>query len=109
MSTQNLIGTWTLEANAPFVGKQTLTLKLDANGDALRGTVSHTMGSVELTDIEISDSNFAATAALDVQGKHYAARINGQTDGDAMQGTIKVDLPLIPSVKFTGHKEQGER
>lgn len=107
MSTQNLTGTWTLDVSAPFVGKQTLTLVLESNGDELRGTVSHPMGKVELTDIEVSGSDFTANTALDLQGKHYTAQINGEADGDEMQGTIKVNLPFVPAVKFTGRKEQG--
>lgn len=102
MAYENLVGTWTLDVNAPFFGKQTLTLKLTEENGALHGSVSHSMGGVELTNIEANDSEFSAAAALDVGGKKYEARVNGQAEGDEMNGAIKVNMAFVPAVKFTG-------
>jgi hypothetical protein len=40
---------------------------------------------------------------MEFQGKPYAASIKGQVqDNNALNGTIKVNLPIAPPIKYTG-------
>src|SRR5919205_4035627 len=98
-----LAGVWNLEVQTVFFGTRpaTLTLRRDASG-AATGDVTSQIGRIDLGDVTLSTEGFEATAAHSFQGKEYTAAISARLEGDGLAGTIKVNHPLAPAVKFTG-------
>ena len=98
----NLVGTWNLEVATPF-GKHPATLVFEGTGGALNGHLSSRLGDATLGDLSVGEDNsFNATVSIDFQGKPYGANISGRVDGDEIDGTIKVKLPIAPPIKYTG-------
>ena len=95
-------GTWALQVETPF-GTQpaTLTFKRERGG-ALGGHIKSQLGDAPLSGLNETDAGFDAVVSLAVQGRTYEAKIDGQTEGDLINGTINVKLPLAPRIKFTG-------
>ncbi len=101
-----LLGVWNLDVGTPF-GQHpaTLTLRRDADGTAA-GDITSRLGRVELNDIVLSADGFEATAAHNFQGKDYTASVSARLEGEQLTGTIKVNLPIAPPLKFTGARQQ---
>ena len=95
-------GTWNLEVNTPF-GKHPATLFLERAPDgSLAGRVRSQIGETALSGIKTDADAFEADAAHDFRGQTYRARVAGRAEGDQLEGTIKVDFPFAPTVRFTG-------
>lgn len=95
-------GTWNLEVSTPF-GTHPATLVLErAGAGGLTGHVRSQIGTTDLSDIQISGDSFAANASHDFRGRNYTARITGSAEGERLNGTIQVNLPLAPAARFTG-------
>jgi hypothetical protein len=98
----NLAGTWNLEVSTPF-GKHPATLVFERGGDgSLSGHIDSRLGSAPLSNLAANGDGFDALVMMDFQGKGYEATIGGLADGDRIEGTIKVKLPIAPPLKFTG-------
>jgi zinc protease len=97
-----LLGVWNLDVQTPF-GQHpaALTLRRDADGTAT-GDVTSKLGRVGLSDITLAADSFEATARHNFQGKDYTAGVSGRLEGAQLIGTIKVNLPIAPPLKFTG-------
>lgn len=99
-----MTGTWNLQVATPF-GTHPATLNIERSGDGyLKGSLNSTFGNVSLSDITDNGEGFEATASLEVQGKMYSARLNGRSEGNALEGTIKISFPLAPVIRFTGRR-----
>ena len=104
-SADELLGVWGLEVKTPF-GQQPATLTLRrAEDGAASGDIDSKLGRVELLSVELAADRFDATATHQFQGKGYDARVSAEVSGGQMSGTIKVNLPIAPPLKFTGTKK----
>ena len=98
----NLVGTWNLQVATPF-GTHPATLVFEGTGGVLNAHISSRLGDAPLGDLSVGEDNsFNATVSLDFQGKPYDANISGRVDGDKLDGTIKVKIPIAPPIKYTG-------
>jgi hypothetical protein len=97
----NLVGTWNLEVATPF-GKNPATLYFESTGGALSGRINSRLGDAPLEGLTVTHDGFDATVQMEVQGKSYQANIAGQVDDDSINGTIKVDMPIAPAMRYTG-------
>ncbi|HVF50433.1 MAG TPA: pitrilysin family protein [Pyrinomonadaceae bacterium] len=99
--TTEMDGTWQLEVATPF-GKQPATLTFARDNGTLTGHMESRLGNVPLSDIKSGDRDFAAKVSLEMQGRKFDADINGSVEGDQLKGTIKVGIPIAPTIHFTG-------
>lgn len=100
----DLYGTWTLEVKTP-IGQHPATLTLSAGADgAAGGAISSQLGDAQLSELRLDGDNFEAAISLTLQGRPYDARVSGQVTGGQMIGTIKINMPIAPPLKFTGTK-----
>lgn len=97
----NLVGTWNLEVATPF-GKHPATLVFKGTGGALTAHIVSRLGDAPLESLTVTHDGFDARVTMEFQGKPYAAGIKGQVDDDSINGTIKVNLPIAPAIKYTG-------
>ena len=97
----NLVGTWNLEVATPF-GKHPATLVFEGTGGALSAHISSRLGDAPLESLTVTHDGFDARVTMEFQGKPYAAGIKGQVENDSINGTIKVNLPIAPPIKYTG-------
>jgi hypothetical protein len=97
----NLVGTWNLEVATPF-GKHPATLVFEGTGGALTAHITSRLGDAPLESLTVTHDGFDARVTMEFQGKPYAAGIKGQVDDDAINGTIKVSLPIAPTIKYSG-------
>ena len=98
----NLVGTWDLEVATPF-GKHPATLVFEGTGGALSAYISSRLGDAPLESLTVTHDGFDARVTMEFQGKPYNASIKGQVENnDSLNGTIKVNLPIAPRIKYTG-------
>ena len=98
----NLVGTWNLEVATPF-GKHPATLVFEGTGGALTAHITSRLGDAPLESLTVTHDGFDARVTMEFQGKPYSASIKGQVENnDALNGTIKVSLPIAPAIKYTG-------
>ena len=97
----NLVGTWNLQVATPF-GKHPATLVFESAGNALNAHIDSRLGTAPLNNLSVTHDSFDATVTMEFQGKPYDASINGQIDGNDMNGIIKVKLPIAPPIRYTG-------
>lgn len=94
-------GIWNLEVATPF-GKHPATLVIESEGGSHGGRIDSRLGSIPLEELEATPDGFEAAVSYEVQGRSYDARISGRAEGDRIDGTIKVNLPIAPPVRFNG-------
>jgi hypothetical protein len=97
----NLVGTWNLEVATPF-GKHPATLVFEGKGGALSAHLSSRLGDTPLESLTVTHDGFDARVTVEFQGRPYGAGIKGQVEDDAINGTIKVNLPIAPPIKYSG-------
>ena len=98
----NLVGTWNLEVATPF-GRYPATLVFEGTGGALTAHITSRLGDAPLESLTVTHDGFDARVTMDFQGKPYNASIKGQVENnDALNGTIKVSLPIAPAIRYTG-------
>ncbi|HWS88221.1 MAG TPA: hypothetical protein VN282_14720 [Pyrinomonadaceae bacterium] len=98
----NLVGTWNLEVATPF-GKHPATLVFQGTGGALSAHISSRLGDAPLESLTVTHDGFDARVTMEFQGKPYNASIKGQVEShNAINGTIKVSLPIAPPIRYTG-------
>jgi len=102
-SNAGFIGSWQLEITSPL-GPQTATLVVDEDGGALRGRMSSSFGEAQLDTLTVNDDIFNAAVALKIQGMAIQANIEGRREGDALNGTIRTNMPIVPPLMFTGRR-----
>ncbi len=102
----DFFGTWKLEVKTPF-GQHpaTLTITPGDAGKAPVGDLQSQLGNVPLTDLRLDGNRLDAGVALDMQGRTYTAKLAAQADDGRVNGTIDVNFPLAPTVKFSGTKQ----
>jgi predicted Zn-dependent peptidase len=100
-----LTGVWDLDVQTPF-GRHpaTLTLRREPDGTAT-GDITSKLGRVALADVALAADGFEARAEHNFQGRDYTASVSARLDGAQMAGTIRVDLPIAPPLKFTGTRQ----
>ena len=98
-------GIWALQVETPFgTHPATLTFARDRGG-TLGGHIKSQLGDAPLSALNEMGAGFDALVSLAVQGRTYEAQIDGQTEGDLINGTINIKFPLAPRIKFTGTRE----
>lgn len=99
-----LLGAWQLDVKTPF-GEHPATLNLRRESDGeLDGDIQSRLGNAALSQISLSGDAFEATVTIHLQGREFTAQVAARAAGGQMNGTIKVNLPGAPSLKFTGMK-----
>ena len=101
----DILGAWQLDVKTPF-GQYpaTLTLRRDADG-ALDGDIQSQLGNAALGQIRLDGESFEAVVTITLQGREFSAGVSGRAAAGRMDGTIKVNMPGAPVVKFTGTKQ----
>ena len=95
-------GIWNLEVATPF-GKHPATLVIENEAGSLSGSIDSRLGRIPLESAEANGGEgFEAGVSYEVRGQTYHARISGRSEGDRIEGTIKVALPIAPPVRYTG-------
>lgn len=94
-------GTWSLEVSTPF-GKHPATLLIEREGGAFNGVIKSQLGDTPLQNLNANGDELDADLAYNYQGRTFGARLAARAEGDQIDGTIKVDFPLAPTVRFTG-------
>ena len=97
----NLVGTWNLEVATPF-GKHPATLVFEGTGGALSAHITSRLGDAPLEGLTVTHDGFDARVTMEFQGRPYAAGIKGQVADDSISGTIKVNLPIAPPIRYSG-------
>lgn len=100
----SLIGTWNLEVATPFFGTRPATLVLSETGGTVNGSINSQLGECRLQDLSITGDRFTSTVSLEVKGKTYNATVKGGAAGGRINGEIKVDMFLAPTVRYTGSR-----
>lgn len=93
-------GEWKLAVQTP-IGKQSVTLTVESDGNVLTGALDGAEGRNEIQEGTIDGSSifFRATIKRPVKVKvSYKANV----EGDTMTGTAKT--PLLPSISFSGKR-----
>ncbi|KAF3760369.1 hypothetical protein M406DRAFT_76028 [Cryphonectria parasitica EP155] len=93
-------GVWNLSVQTP-IGKQSVTLTLQSDGNKLSGALDGGEGRNEITEGTIDGSSVFFRASLK---KPVRVRVSykAQVDGDSMTGTAKT--PLLPTINFSGKR-----
>ena len=99
-----IVGTWDLQVSSPF-GMQPVTFTVERADGVLRGRMSHERGAADVSDIKVRGAEFSARAAVTLKGTEITADVDGRIEGAQMSGTVKVNLPIAPPVKFSGTKQ----
>ena len=100
----DVLGAWQLDVRTPF-GQYpaTLALRRDADG-TLDGDIQSQLGNAALSQIGLDGESFEAVVTIRLQGREFSAGVSGRAAAGRMDGTIKVNMPGAPVVKFTGSK-----
>ncbi|MGH9945294.1 MAG: hypothetical protein ACRD9R_23325 [Pyrinomonadaceae bacterium] len=100
-ATSGLYGTWQLEVKTPF-GQHPATLNLAPDGT---GNIDSKIGSVPLGNLQVEGDGFTADVSYPYQGRTYTAKVKGHSTDGHIDGTVNIDLPLAPALKFTGMRQ----
>lgn len=98
----NLIGTWSLEVATGFFGTHPATLVFHENGGGVSGSIRSQLGERPLEDLSVTPEGFTSKVSLEVKGKMYDAAMTGEVSGDTIEGEIKVNFFMAPTVRYTG-------
>ncbi|HZI17451.1 MAG TPA: hypothetical protein VEY09_02560 [Pyrinomonadaceae bacterium] len=98
----SLIGTWNIEVATPFFGTHPATLVFREQGGLVSGSINSQLGERPLESLAVAGDSFTSTVSLEVKGKMYDAKMTGQAAGDRIDGEIKVNMFLAPTVRYTG-------
>lgn len=94
-------GTWSLEVSTPF-GKHPATLLIERESGALNGIIKSQLGDTPLQNLNANGDDLNADLSYTYQGRTFGAKLAARVEGNQLDGTIKVDFPLAPTVRFTG-------
>lgn len=98
----SLIGTWNLEVATPFFGTRPATLVFGGTGGTITGSINSQLGECPLQALSVKGDGFTSKVSLEVKGKTYHATVTGKAAGDQINGEIKVNMFLAPTVRYTG-------
>jgi hypothetical protein len=98
----SLIGTWAIEVATGFFGTHPATLVFREQAGFVTGSILSQLGERPLEDLSTTPDGFTSQVSLEVKGKLYDAVMTGQTEGDHIEGEIKVNLFFAPTVRYTG-------
>jgi hypothetical protein len=98
----SLIGTWQIEVATGIFGTHPATLIFREQGGFVTGSINSQLGERPLEDLAVAPDGFTSKVSLEVKGKLYDARMTGRADGDRIEGEIKVNLFVAPTVNFAG-------
>ena len=83
-------GTWTVTVSLDE-GEKPVTLLLQQQGDALRGTLQGSLGSAQIQNTSISENgDFRFTATVTLGAGTEEASFSGSITGNAMRGTVQI-------------------
>lgn len=99
----DLIATWDITIAAPG---QSLagTLKLEKDGEALKGSVITDLGLAPMKNVTIKDDTFNADITVDVQGQVIEGKIAGKLESGTLSGSF--DLPGLGVIPYSGKKAE---
>ena len=98
-------GRWNLEVATPF-GKHPATLVIERErGGSLSGHIASRLGNARLSDINPTGDGFNAVVSLELQGRTYDAKVSASIENERMEGSIHVNIPMVPPARFTGTKD----
>jgi hypothetical protein len=98
----SLIGTWNLEVATGFFGTHPATLVFREDSGGVTGSINSQLGERPLEDLSVTPDGFTSKVSLEVKGKLYDAEMTGAVSGDAIDGEIKVNFFMAPTVRYTG-------
>lgn len=99
-----LAGDWSLQIESPLGQSIPATMILSNTVKGLSGRVESEMGSGELLSASFDGESFAAVVAFDIAGHTMEAHIEGEVEGEKMEGNINIqDAPALP---FTGNRSE---
>jgi imidazolonepropionase-like amidohydrolase len=83
-------GTWTVTLSLDE-GEKPVTLLLQQQGDALRGTLQGSLGSAQIQNTSIAESgDFRFTATVTLAAGTEEASFSGSITGNTMRGTVQI-------------------
>jgi len=97
-----LAGSWSLLIETPLGQSIPATLILSNIGKGFSGKVTSEMGNGELLSVTFDGESFAGTISFDIAGQTMDAQIDGDLDGQQMEGSITLDN--APALPFAGSK-----
>ncbi len=97
-------GSWTLSITAPNGQQFPATLTLNANGNALNGSIESALGGGQLSDVKVEAGKLTANLSLAAQGQQLNANISGRINAGEMTGELALPMPGAPPLTFTGTK-----
>jgi hypothetical protein len=99
----DLIATWDITIAAPG---QSLagTLKIEKDGEALKGSVITDLGLAPMKNITIKDDTFNADITVDVQGQTMEGKISGKLESGTISGNF--ELPGLGTIPYSGKKAE---
>jgi hypothetical protein len=94
-------GTWAVTANTPQ-GSQTMTMTLTQTGESFSGSMSGEMGSLPITDGQITGRSASWSITIQMGGQSMTVSFRGDVEGTRMRGTA--ELGAFGSASFTAEK-----
>lgn len=79
------------------------TLKLEKDGDALKGSLTTDLADTPFKNIKINaDNTFTAEMTANIQGQSFEGTVTGKLDGEKLSGEIS--LSGLGAFPYTGKK-----
>lgn len=98
-----LLAKWEVTISAP--GQELPgTLKLEKDGDSLKGGLTTDLGEAPLTNIKITDNTFTADMTANVQGQTFAGTMTGKLEDGKLSGEIS--LSGLGTIPYSGKKQE---
>lgn len=99
-----LISNWDVTIAAP--GQDLAgTLKLDKDGDNIKGSLTTDLGEAPMKNIKIKDDkSFTADITVNAQGQTMEGTISGKLEEEKLKGDIT--LPGFGAIPYTGKKAE---
>ena len=99
----DVVGTWDTVTNTPL-GQQKATITLQADGDALTGTMAGAQGTVDIKNGAVDGNK--ATWSVDITNPMpITLEFSVTADGDSLSGNVK--LGAFGSATVTGTRASG--
>lgn len=94
-------GTWAVTVTSPQ-GGQNITMTITQSGDAFTGSMTTDMGTLPITDGQVSGRTVTWSVTVPMGGQSMVASFHGEVEGNRIRGTA--DLGAMGSAPFTAEK-----
>lgn len=94
-------GTWAVAVTTPQ-GGQNITMTITQSGEAFTGSMTTDMGTLPITDGQVSGRTVAWSVTVPMGGQSMVASFHGEVEGNRIRGTA--DLGAMGSAPFTAEK-----